>query len=60
MIRITKESNTKKYKVCSTPELGQKKKKKSYLVVLHRLPLILENWTKVFTVQKYTATYFQK
>ena len=25
------------------------------MVVLHRMPLISENWKKVFTVQKYTS-----
>ena len=36
------------------------KVKKSCLVVLHRPPLIFENWKKkVFTVQKYTAPNFQ-
>ena len=34
-------------------------KKKSCLVVLHRPPLIFENWKKVFTVQQYTAPNFQ-
>ena len=34
-------------------------KKKSCLVVLHRPPLIFENWKKVFNVQKYTAPNFQ-
>ena len=38
-------------------ELGRKKN--SCLVVLHRPPLIFENWKKVFTVQKYTAPNFQ-
>ena len=28
-------------------------------LVLHRPPLIFENWKKVFTVQKYTAPNFQ-
>ena len=37
--------------------LGQKKK--SCLVVLHRLPLIFENWIKVYIVQKYTTPNFQ-
>ena len=37
----------------------RKKKKESCLVVLHHPPLIFENWKKVFTVQKYTAPYFQ-
>ena len=36
-----------------------RQKKKSCLVVLHRPPLIFENWKKVFTVQKYTAPNFQ-
>ena len=35
------------------------KKKKSCLVVLHCPPIIVENWKKVFTVQKYTAPNFQ-
>ena len=39
------------------PLLGWKKK--SCLVVLHRLPLIFKNWKTVFTVQKYTAPNFQ-
>ena len=34
-------------------------KKKSCSVVLHRPPLIFENWKKLFTVQKYTAPNFQ-
>ena len=32
---------------------------KGCLVVLHRSPLIFENWKKVLTVQKYTAPNFQ-
>ena len=32
---------------------------KSFLVDLHRLPLICENWKKVSTVQKYTTPNFQ-
>ena len=32
--------------------------KKSCLVVLYHLPLILKKWEKVFTVQKYTAPNF--
>ena len=40
-------------------KLGQRGKKKSCLVVLHHLPLIIENWKKKITVQKYTASNFQ-
>ena len=39
--------------------LLNKAKKKKRLFVLHRPPLIFENWKKVFTVQKYTAPNFQ-
>ena len=39
--------------------LLNKAKNKGCLVVLHRQPLIFENWKKVFTVQKYTAPNFQ-
>ena len=44
---------------CPPPALDLRPKKKGCLVVLHRPPLICENWKKVFTVQKYTAPYFQ-
>ena len=39
--------------------LSLRPKKKKSLVVLHRPPLIFENWKKVFIVQKYTAPNFQ-
>ena len=39
--------------------VSHKAKKKSCLVVLNCLPLIFENWKKIFTVQKYTAPNFQ-
>ena len=39
--------------------LLNKAKNKGCLVVLHRPPLIFENWKKFFTVQKYTAPNFE-